>query len=163
MLGRICIIGEPILRKRAKAVEKVTQEDRNLFDEMLKMMYKANGVGLAASQVGIDRQLCVIDVNARVMKLANPRILKKKGVDILEEGCLSLPTVTVKVKRAKEIICEALNEQNELIRFQASALLARVIQHEVDHLSGKLIIDYAPLWQRLILRKKIEALKKRAE
>ena len=154
MLGRIYIYGEPILRKKTKPVAQITQEEKQLFDEMLKMMHKAGGIGLAANQVGIDKQMCVVCLEDKTLKLANPKILKKNGADVLEEGCLSLPEITVKVKRAKKIICQALNESNELIKFEAAELLARVIQHEVDHLSGKLILDYAPPWQRLALRKK---------
>jgi peptide deformylase len=154
MLGRIYIYGEPILRKKTKPVEKVSWQEKQLFDEMLKMMHQAKGIGLAANQVGIDKRMCVVCVGDRVLKLANPRILKRKGMNIFEEGCLSLPNVTVKVKRAKEIVCEAINENNGLIRFEAKELLARAIQHEVDHLMGKLIIDHVPLWQKLAIRKK---------
>lgn len=159
MLGRIYIIGEPILRKKTKLIARITREEKQIFDEMLKVMRKAEGIGLAANQVGIDKQMCVVCVGDKVLKLANPKILMKKGCYIFEEGCLSLPGLTVKVKRAKDIICQALNENGELIKFGASELLARAIQHEVDHLSGKMIIDYAPLWQRLSLRKKIKAIK----
>lgn len=158
MLGRIYIYGEPILRKRTRAVDKVGEEERQLFDEMLKVMRNASGIGLAANQAGIDKRMCVVCVGDKVLKLANPKILNAKGSDVFEEGCLSLPNITVKVKRAKEIICRALNENNELITFEASELLARAIQHEVDHLMGKLIIDYLPLWKRAALRKKIKAL-----
>ncbi len=163
MLGRIYIIGEPILRKKTKPVEKVTQAERQLFDEMLKLMQKAQGVGLAANQAGIDMQMCVVCVGEKVLKLANPKILKKKGFDIFEEGCLSLPGIMIKVKRAQEIVCEALNENNELIQFEAQELLARAIQHEVDHLMGKMIIDYAPVWQKLALKEKIKELKNKSK
>ena len=163
MLGRIYIIGEPILRKKTKPVEKVTQAERQLFDEMLKLMQKAQGVGLAANQAGIDMQMCVVCVGEKVLKLANPKILKKKGLDIFEEGCLSLPGIMIKVKRAQEIVCEALNENNELIQFEAQELLARAIQHEVDHLMGKMIIDYAPVWQKLALKEKIKELKNKSK
>lgn len=159
MLGRIYIVGEPILRKKTKLVQKVAQAERQLFDEMLKLMHKAEGIGLAANQAGIDMQMCVICIGDNILKLANPEILRKKGLAIFEEGCLSLPGITIKVKRAKEITCRALNEDNELITFDASELLARAIQHEIDHLSGKMIIDYASPWQKLALKEKIKALK----
>lgn len=159
MLGRIYIFGEAVLRKKTHPVREITQVEKELFDEMLKMMHKAEGIGLAANQVGINRQICVVCVDNKVLKLANPRILKRKGSEVMEEGCLSLPAITVRVKRAKEIICQALNENNELIKFEAFDLLARAVQHEVDHLAGKMIIDYAPIWQKLALRRKFKALK----
>lgn len=160
-MGRIYIYGEPILRKKTKTVDKITQSEKQLFDEMLQVMHKASGVGLAANQVGIDKQLCVVCVDDKVLKLANPKIIKRKGCEVLEEGCLSLPETAVKVKRAKEILCQALNENNELIKFAARDLLARAVQHEVDHLLGKMIIDYAPLWQKLALKKKLRILKEK--
>lgn len=158
MLARIYVIGEPILRRKTKPLNKITQSEKELFDEMLQMMRKANGIGLAANQVGIDRQMCVVCIEDKILKLANPKILKKRGVDIQEEGCLSIPQTTVKVKRAKTIACEALNENGQLIRFEASDLLARAIQHEVDHLSGRLIVDYLPIWQKLFLQEKIKTI-----
>lgn len=156
MLGRIYIIGEPILRRKTKAVEKVSHEEKRLFDEMLKIMRNARGIGLAANQVGIDKQMFVICVEDKVLKLANPKILKKKGSEVFEEGCLSLPGISVKVKRAREIVCQAVNENNSLVEFEALGLTARAIQHEVDHLLGKMIIDYASPIQKLILKKKIQ-------
>ncbi|OGX46082.1 MAG: peptide deformylase [Omnitrophica WOR_2 bacterium RIFOXYA2_FULL_45_12] len=159
MLGRIYIIGEPILRKQTPVVEKVTQAERELFDEMLQVMRRANGIGLAANQVGIDKQMCVICIEGKVLKLANPRIIKKKGQEAFEEGCLSLPGITVKVKRARQITCQALDENSCLIEFEAGDLLSRAIQHEVDHLAGKLIIDYASVWQKVALKEKIKQLK----
>ena len=159
MLDRIYIIGEPILRKQTLAVEKITQAEREFFDEMLKVMRRANGIGLAANQVGIDKQMCVIALEDKVWKLANPRIIKKKGQEVFEEGCLSIPGVTVKVKRAREITCQALDENSRLIEFEAGDLLSRAIQHEVDHLMGKLIIDYASVWQKVALKEKIKQLK----
>ncbi len=157
---RIYIIGEPILREKAREVKEVSAEERIFFDEMVLMMRQSKGVGLAANQVGVGKQMCVLEFDGKVLKLANPKIIKKKGSDILEEGCLSLPEVMVKVERVKEIRVLALNENNEKIDFIACDILARIIQHEVDHLLGKLIIDYAPLWQKLALRKKIKELKK---
>ena len=159
MLDRIYIIGEPILRKQTLSVERVTPAERELFDQMLKLMRQANGIGLAANQMGIDKQMCVVCIEDKVWKLANPRIIKKKGQEVFEEGCLSIPGVTVKVKRAREITCQALDENSQLIEFEAGALLSRAIQHEIDHLMGKLIIDYASVWQKVALKEKIKQLK----
>ena len=159
MLDRIYIIGEPILRKQTLSVERVTPAERELFDQMLKLMRQANGIGLAANQMGIDKQMCVVCIEDKVWKLANPRIIKKKGQEVFEEGCLSIPGVTVKVKRAREITCQALDENSRLIEFEAGNLLSRAIQHEIDHLMGKLIIDYASVWQKVALKEKIKQLK----
>lgn len=158
MLGKIYIIGEPILRKKTALVDKVGHEERQLFDQMLKLMRKAKGVGLAANQAGLDKRMCVICVENKIWKLANPEIIKKSGSEISEEGCLSLPGITVNVKRASCLTCRALNENNIQIEFEALGLLARAIQHEVDHLLGKMIIDYASPLEKLALKEKIKEL-----
>lgn len=163
MISRIYIYGEPILRKETQPVERVGQEERRIFDDMLKLMRQANGIGLAANQAGIDKQMCVVCIEDKVFKLANPKIIKKKGSEIYEEGCLSLPGVTVRVKRARWITCRALNENNEQIEFEAVELLARAMQHELDHLTGKLIIDYAGPWEKIAIKEKIKALKREAK
>jgi peptide deformylase len=132
----------PCLRKKSGKVFKVSDEDRRILDEMAKTMYLKGGVGLAACQVGIDKQLAVVDIGVGLIKLLNPVIVKKEGRETQEEGCLSVPEAIVKVKRAKKISVEYLNEKGEALSMIADGLLARVIQHELDHLSGKLIIDY---------------------
>ncbi len=161
MLDRIYIFGEEILRKKLKPVSEITDCEKALFDEMLKVMYKANGLGLAANQVGIDKLMCVIDAGGKIFKLANPKIIKKSGKYVMEEGCLSLPDIVIKVERAKELTCRALNENNETIEFEATGLLCRAIQHEIDHLNGKLIIDYAPFWKKVALHKRLQGLRKK--
>mgnify|MGYP001597692360 FL=1 len=158
MLGRIFIFGEPILRKKTALVEKVGHEERQLFDQMLKLMRKAKGIGLAANQAGLDKRMCVICVEDKIWKLANPEIIKKSGSEMSEEGCLSLPGIVVKVKRAACVTCRALNENSALIEFEAAGLLARAIQHEIDHLLGKMIIDYASPLEKLALKEKIKGL-----
>jgi len=156
----IRIFGEPILRKRAKPVRKISEEENRILEAMAKLMHDAQGCGLAATQVGLDKQLLVIDVGGGLLKLANPRILKKEGFDIIEEGCLSLPGVLVKVKRPKKIWLECLNCNNEIVQFEAGDILARVLQHEIDHLRGKLIIDYASWPKRLFLKRKLKRMHK---
>jgi len=112
------------------------------FDEMLMTMYSNKGIGLASSQVGINEQVMVVDIGDGPLKFMNPVIIKKEGDAVMEEGCLSLPGVAVSVKRAKKVVLKALNEKLIPITIEAEGLLARVIQHEVDHLCGVLIIDY---------------------
>lgn len=143
------------LRKKAAKVLKVSEEEKRILDEMAKVMYLKGGVGLAACQVGIDRQLVVVDIGDGLIKLINPAIVKKEGLENQEEGCLSIPEAAVNVKRAKKIIVEYLNEQGEPIKISAQGLLARVIQHEVDHLLGKLIIDYLNPLKRLLFSNRL--------
>jgi len=142
---------ESVLKSKARKVGKVTDAERNILKDMAKAMYLNSGVGLAAPQVGIDRQFVVIDVGNGLVNLINPLIVKKRGCDCMEEGCLSVPGVSVKIKRAKEISVRSLNENGDDVSFEASGLFARAIQHEIDHLNGKLIIDYLNPLKRLLL------------
>lgn len=150
----ICL-PNPTLRKKAVRIAEVTEKERQLLSEMAKTMYLKSGVGLAAVQVGIGKQLVVIDIGDGLMKLINPVIVKKDGCESQEEGCLSVPEAAVKVKRAKKIIVEYLNEYGEASRLAAEGLLARVIQHEVDHLLGKLIVDYLGPLKKLLLHNRL--------
>ena len=151
----ITCLPSPVLRKKTAKLLNISDEDRNILDEMAKTMYLKGGVGLAACQVGIDKQLAVVDIGDGIIKLVNPVIVKKEGCETQEEGCLSVPEATVKVKRAKKIVVEYLNEKGEILSITASGLLARVIQHELDHLSGKLIIDYLSPIQRLFFSNRL--------
>jgi peptide deformylase len=141
-----------ILRKKASEVDRVTDSERTILSDMSKTMYLHSGVGLAAPQVGIDKQLAVIDAGDGLINMANPHIIKKYGIFTEEEGCLSVPGVSVKVKRAKAVIVSFLNENNEVKELHAEGLLARVIQHELDHLSGLLIIDYLNPLKKLFMK-----------
>jgi peptide deformylase len=138
------------LRKKAAEVKKVTDEDKRLLLDMAETMYLNAGVGLAATQVGINKQIAVIDVGKGLVKLINPSLVKKDGFECQEEGCLSVPKVTVKVKRSKKVVIDFLNEDGIVCRVAADGLFARAIQHEMDHLSGKLIIDYMGPVKKLI-------------
>jgi peptide deformylase len=153
---KIRVVGDPVLRKKAKKVSRVTAHHRETLSKMARLMYESAGVGLAAPQVGINEQMIVVDIGRGLYKLINPQIVKKEGRQVMEEGCLSVPGVSIKVKRAKKIILQALDEDGKIVIFDAQDLLARACQHEIDHLLGKLIIDYAPLWKRMVLRKKLK-------
>ena len=157
---RIRTYGDPVLRKRAKPVKVVTDQERTILSEMAELMRLSGGIGLAAPQVGFSKQMVVVDVGYGPVILINPRIVKKSGSQKLEEGCLSLPGVYVNVRRAKKIVVNGSNEQNEKVSLPASDLLARALQHEIDHLRGKLIIDYANLIQRIRLRKRLKNLQR---
>lgn len=159
---KLIALPNPVLRKKAAKVEKVTEPVKELLGEMAKSMYLHQGVGLAAPQVGIDKQLAVIDVGEGLIKLINPVIVKKSGLATEEEGCLSVPGLTVKVKRAKSVIVNFLNDRGEVSQLKAEGLLARALQHELDHLAGVLIVDYInPIKKMLLKVKKVRGLDKR--
>lgn len=148
---KICKDLNPILRKKCMQVDKITDEHIEFSDKMLQTMYEHKGVGLAAPQIGVLEQMIVIDVGTGPLKLINPQILKKDSRQcISKEGCLSLTNISVDVKRSNQITVEAVNLRNEKIKIEAVDLLARILQHEIDHLHGKLIIDYLPWYKRLV-------------
>ncbi len=140
---RIRKYGEPILRQKCSRVVRLGSREKRVLSQMATTMYNSQGMGLAAPQIGLAEQLIVIDGwAAGLMKLVNPLILLREGESIMEEGCLSLPHTMVKVKRASRVIVEAWNENEERVRIEGKDLFARVLQHEIDHLLGILIIDY---------------------
>ena len=155
---RIRSYGDPLLRKHARPLRQVAETERAIFEEMLELMLLSGGIGLAAPQVGLSKQMVLVDIGQGPVMLVNPRITKKSGSASLEEGCLSLPGIYVKVRRAKKIVVSGLNEKNESVTFVAQDLLARVLQHEIDHLRGRLIIDHANFIQKIRLKKKLKSL-----
>ena len=135
--------GDEILRKKSREVEQVDDRIRDLLDDMVDTMHKYNGVGLSAVQVGILKRLVVIDLydDKGPIKLVNPVILKTKGEQEVEEGCLSFPNKYAKMIRPSEVVAEALDENGKKIKIKAKGLLAQAICHELDHLDGVLFID----------------------
>lgn len=143
-LFKVRTFGDPVLREKTRPVEKITPEIKSLIHEMTKTMYEQKGVGLAATQIGVIDRIAVIDPGDNLRVLINPEIVwknKKKVVE--EEGCLSLPSVTVKVPRWEKIKVRYQDENGKVVELTAEGLLARIIQHELDHLNGCLIIDRA--------------------
>ena len=141
--SRIRIFGDPVLRKKANPVNRITTEHREILSQMAQSMYEGSGIGLAAPQIGISAQLIVVDIGEGLYKLINPKIMRRQGSQTISEGCLSVPGVCIKVKRSKEVWIEARDENNHLVKIAARNLFACVLQHEIDHLKGRLIIDYA--------------------
>jgi peptide deformylase len=137
-----------ILREQSVKLVKITKVEIELFKKMLFTMRYFSGIGLAATQVGINKCLIVADIGEGPVRLANPVILNRKGLSQMEEGCLSLPGVGVTIDRPDQIIVRGLDENNKIIELEAVGLLARVLQHEIDHLEGKLIIDYFSIQKR---------------
>jgi peptide deformylase len=140
-LRTIRINGDEILRKKCREVDAITERELTLLDDMLETMYAADGVGLAAPQVGILKRLVVIDVGEGPMKLVNPVIVEAEGDVVDYEGCLSVPGEQGNVNRPETVKVNALNEKGEKIEITGSGLLARAFCHEIDHLDGILFID----------------------
>jgi len=160
---KIRLFGDTALRKRAKRVAHINQAHRDILSQMAQLMYAGSGIGLAAPQVGVAESMIVVDIGSGLYKLINPKIVKKEGAQALEEGCLSIPGVCIKVKRSRKILVEALDELAKPVSIEAEGLLACVLQHEIDHLKGKLIVDYASFFERLKMARRLEGLKKRAK
>ncbi|MFC1667337.1 peptide deformylase [Candidatus Omnitrophota bacterium] len=140
-----------ILRKTSSAVKNVGDEERKLAYDMIETMRHAEGVGLAAPQIGITKRIIVIEDienHASALVLVNPKIVKKKGRSRFCEGCLSVPEVTSEIARPEFIALEALNLDGEKLKIETRGLLSRIIQHEIDHLDGILFIDRIALLKR---------------
>lgn len=134
---------DEILRKKSREVEKIDDKIRELLDDMIETMHKYNGVGLAAPQVGILKRVIVIDLydENEPLKLVNPVLVKQKGKQEVEEGCLSFPNQYAKMIRPEEVVVEALNENGQKVKIKAKGLLAQALCHEIEHLDGILFID----------------------
>ena len=141
----------------AKPVQKVDDAIRSLVDDMAETMYAAPGIGLAATQVDVHKQVIVLDISEakdQLLVLINPEIVASSGQIECEEGCLSVPGIFEKVTRAEEISVRALDRDGNTIEFDASGLLAVCVQHEMDHLKGKVFVEYlSPLKQERIVKK----------
>ncbi len=157
---------DPRLRTVAKTVETLTEQHQLLIDNMLETMYLAPGIGLAATQVNVHERIVVIDLSEEKncpLVLINPKILEKKGIEKSEEGCLSVPESYAEVERAEWIRFSALDRKGKLYEMEADSLLAICVQHELDHLEGKLFVDYLSRLKRERIRTKIEKMAKNAD
>jgi peptide deformylase len=150
---------DPRLRKKALRVETVDDSLRQLSDDMLETMYAAPGIGLAATQVDVHRRMLVIDVSQEKnapLVLINPEIVLRDGAEISEEGCLSVPGYYEEVERAEHILVRFLDRDGTAQQLECRGLLAVCVQHEMDHLDGKLFVDYLSEIKRRRLRKRLE-------
>jgi len=153
--------GDPCLRRKCEDIKEVTPEVVNFINDMLETMYAYKGIGLAAPQVGVNKNLVIVDVGDLTGKhelivLINPEMLSKEGAEDMEEGCLSCPGASVKVKRAKKTTVQALNQRGEKIIREDLGMNSRAIQHEMDHLKGKMIVDFAGFLQKIKLKRKLK-------
>ncbi|OLZ09737.1 peptide deformylase [Sulfobacillus thermosulfidooxidans] len=139
----IRLAGDDVLRQIAKPVRKVNKEIQSLLKEMAETMYAADGIGLAAPQVGISKRVVVADVGDGLIELVNPQILYREGVQSGYEGCLSIPDLVGEVERAEKIRVTGLDRHGHQIWLNCEGLLARCLQHEIDHLDGILFTDLA--------------------
>ena len=155
---------DPRLRTRAEAVGEVNDNIRRIVDDMFETMYDAPGIGLAATQVDIHQRIIVIDVSEeknQPLALINPEIINKDGIEEMDEGCLSVPGIYEKVQRAERVRIKALNRDGEAFELEADDLLAVCIQHEMDHLEGKLFVDYLSGLKQQRIKKKLEKLRRK--
>ena len=150
---------DPRLRTVAKPVSRVDDTVRRLLDDMLETMYSAPGIGLAATQVNVDRRIVVIDISEeknQPLYLINPVIIELEGIEEMDEGCLSVPGVFETVQRADRVKMQALDREGRPFELLADGLLAVCIQHEIDHLDGKLFVDYLSQLKQKRIRKRLE-------
>jgi peptide deformylase len=175
MIHKIVKYGDPVLEREGDLVTEFgTPELRQFVDDMFESMYAAKGVGLAAPQVGVGRKITVIDVSGGVKNeedvppsekivLINPKIISKEGKQVGEEGCLSIPGFREQVRRAKKVTVRAQNVEGEWFERTGEDLLARAMQHEIDHLNGILFISHISSLKREIIKNKIKKLVKAGE
>jgi peptide deformylase len=158
-LREILHFPDPRLRLRARPVDQVDASVRRLVDDMFETMYAAPGIGLAATQINEQKRILVADVSddqSAPYCLINPEILSREGEEEMDEGCLSVPGFYETVRRAERIRVRALNRDGEQYELEVDGLLAVCIQHEIDHLDGKLFVDYLSTLKRNRIRKKLE-------
>ena len=156
--------GDPVLRKKTEPITKITDDIIQLAEDMLETMYAAPGVGLAGPQVGLSLQICVIDIvpegKRNPIVLINPKVLSGEDKVELEEGCLSFPKIYEKVKRWNKVQVEYTDLKGNLNKVEVEGFLAKAFQHEIDHLNGKVFIDYLPAWKRKLVEREIKRRKK---
>jgi peptide deformylase len=145
------LLGSPVLRQRSAEIGTVDDEVRRLVEDMFETMDAAKGIGLAANQVGVARRVAVVDADGDRFALIDPVIVESEGRSVAEEGCLSIPEIYGDVSRPERIVLEAVDQEGNRYRREATGLKARAIQHEIDHLDGILFLDHLSLVKRQML------------
>ncbi len=165
-LRKIRIYGDPVLRQVAEPIDKIDDDIKDLVSDMIETLYANDGVGLAATQVGVLKRLFVMDARDRdqdnPLVYINPVIKNQKGSFEMEEGCLSFSDIRADVKRAESFDFEALNPDGEKVEFHVDGIAARIILHEVDHLDGKLFVDYLSPVEKMMLKSQLKELEKQS-
>jgi len=152
---------DKILKEKCAEVKTFDDALEGVVLEMLNIMHKNNGAGLAAPQVGVKKRIIVVDIDGRPFVLINPRIVKKEGREAMEEGCLSFPNLFLKVKRSKKIKVAAQNTKGEKREFDAEKVFAQVLQHEIDHLDGILFVDRLGIIERHKIKRRLRKTNKK--
>ncbi len=159
---KLQIYGSPILKKRCRRVSRISPEILQVLDKMVYLMRKYKGVGLAANQVGLEEALVVIETPQRVYKMINPKITKRRGKLVFEEGCLSFPGLTLSIKRAREVWVSYVDERAREVDLKAEGILAVILQHEIDHLNGILFIERISPLRKLRIKPILKEIKNRS-
>lgn len=157
---RIRLYGDPCLRKKSAPIVSIGVAEQSLIQAMLIVMRENKGVGLAAPQVGINRQVFIADIGDGPFAFINPKITRRFGHSSMEEGCLSIPGIVVTVRRSEKIVVRYIDQDNRPQEKVYEDMMARVIQHEIDHLQGKMIVDYASLKERIEMHKQLKELER---
>lgn len=156
---------DEVLKKKASEITDIDGNIQKLIDDMIETMYKSNGIGLAAPQVGVSKRLIIVDISPReennsLIVMINPQIVSTEGELLSEEGCLSLPGFITRLKRNEKIFVKGVDRKGKEIEIETNGLLGRAIQHEIDHLDGILLIDRISPLKRELFRKKYQKIKK---
>tara|TARA_Y100000590_G_scaffold276710_1_gene310706 strand:+ start:537 stop:1049 length:513 start_codon:yes stop_codon:yes gene_type:complete len=169
-MNKILLVPHPKLRQKAEEILEVTNTEIDIAKKMMELVQSAPGVGLAANQIGILKKIITINIEDKTKSkniaysLFNPKIISySKELILMEEGCLSFPEQYAEIERPSSVKIEYINEKNEIIKAEKKGFEARVIQHEIDHLQGKLFIDYLSSLRRNIILNKIKKLKKMSQ
>ena len=136
-------IGNPVLKAKAEPVEKINKQILKILDDMADTMYASDGVGLAAPQIGVSKRIIIVDIGEGLIELINPEIVSAEGSVVDQEGCLSVAGFFGDVARAQKVVVQGLNRQGKRVKIKAIDFLARALQHEIDHLEGRLFVDLA--------------------
>lgn len=150
-------IGNPVLKAKAEPVEKINKQILKILDDMADTMYASDGVGLAAPQIGVSKRIIIVDIGEGLIELINPEILSAEGSVVDQEGCLSVAGFFGDVARAQKVVVQGLNRQGKRVKIKAVDFLARALQHEIDHLEGRLFVDLA------VNLKKLQATKEQVD
>lgn len=150
-------IGNPVLKAKAEPVEKINKQILKILDDMADTMYASDGVGLAAPQIGVSKRIIIVDIGEGLIELINPEIVSAEGSVVDQEGCLSVAGFFGDVARAQKVVVQGLNRQGKRVKIKAIDFLARALQHEIDHLEGRLFVDLA------VNLKKLQATKEQVD